>query len=66
MAQRSWQGFPASASWVQVSVCTSVTPVVPYQPAGLAGYSVGPGISRGGRKLTRTPRVIKKKSKYFF
>jgi len=29
----------------------------------LAGYSVGPGISRGVRKLSRTPWVIKKKKK---
>jgi hypothetical protein len=30
---------------------------------GLAGCSVGPEISRGTRKLARTPRVIKKKKK---
>jgi len=30
-------------------------------PTGLARCSVGPGISRGARKLARTPRVIKKK-----
>ena len=28
---------------------------------GLAGCSVGPGISCGARKLARTPRVTKKK-----
>jgi len=40
-----------------------VTPAVPYLPTGLAGCSVGPGISCGARKLARTPRVIKKKKK---
>jgi hypothetical protein len=30
---------------------------------GLAGCSVGPEINRGARKLTRTPRVIKKKKR---
>jgi hypothetical protein len=39
----------------------SVTPAVSYLPTGLAGCSVGPGISCGARKLTRTPRVTKKK-----
>jgi hypothetical protein len=34
---------------------------VSYLPTGLAGCSVGPGISCGARKLTRTPRVTKKK-----
>jgi len=63
VAQRFWQGFPASASWVQTLACTPVTPAVPYLPTGLAGCSVGPEISRGARKLTRTPRVIKKKKK---
>jgi len=30
---------------------------------GLARCSIGPGISRDARKLTRTPQVIKKKKK---
>jgi len=34
---------------------------VSYLPTGLAGCSVGPGISYGARKLARTPRVTKKK-----
>jgi len=34
---------------------------MPYLPTGLAKCSVDPGISRGARKLARTPRVIKKK-----
>ena len=47
---------PSSIFYVHLSV----TPAVPYLPTGLAGYSVGPGISCGARKLARTPRVIKK------
>jgi len=33
-----------------------------YLLTGLAGCSVGPGISRGARKLARTSRVIKKEN----
>jgi len=43
----------------------SVIPAVSYLPTGLTGCSVGPGTSRGGRKLARTPRVIKKKKNLF-
>jgi len=57
VAQRQRQGF----IWVRVSACTPVTPAVSYLPTGLAGCSVGPGISCGARKLARTPRVKKKK-----
>jgi len=57
------QGFLTSVTWVRASACTSVTPAVSYLPTGLAGCSVGPGISCGARKLTRTPRVTKKKKK---
>jgi hypothetical protein len=39
----------------------SVIPAVSYLPTGLAGCSVGPGISCGACKLARTPRVTKKK-----
>ena len=53
-------GFPASASWVQASTCTPITTAVSYLSPGLARCSVGPGISRGARKLARTPRIIKK------
>ena len=56
-------GFPISASWVQVSACMSVTPVMSYLSTGLAGCSVDPEISRGACKLARKPRVIKKKKK---
>jgi hypothetical protein len=38
-------------------------PAGPYLPTEFAGCSVGPGISRGARKLAQTPRVIKKKKK---
>ena len=41
----------------------SVTPTMPYLSTGLAGCLVDPGISCGAYKLTRTPRVIKKKKK---
>jgi hypothetical protein len=60
VAQRSWQDFPAYASWVQASACTPVIPAVSYLPTGLAGCSMGSGINRSARKLTRTSRVIKK------
>ena len=36
---------------------------MPYLSTGLAGCSVSLGISRDARKLTRTPRVTKKKKK---
>jgi hypothetical protein len=36
-------------------------PAVLYMLTRLAGYSVGPGISCGARKLVQTPRVTKKK-----
>jgi len=39
-----------------------VIPAVSYLFTGLAGCSVGPGISCGARKLARTHRVTKKKS----
>jgi len=54
-------GFSASASWIQASACMPVTPAVSYLLTGLARFSVDPGISHGTRKLTRTPRIIKKK-----
>jgi len=60
---RQRQGFLNSVTWVRVSACTPVTPAVFYLSTGLAGCSVGPGISCGARKLARTPRVTKKKKK---
>jgi len=44
-------------------MCTPVTSAVPYMPTGIAGCLVGRGISRGARKLARTPTSIKKKKK---
>jgi hypothetical protein len=63
--RQGWQrqGFLVSVTWVRASACTPVIPAVFYLPTGLAGCSVGPGISCGARKLTRTPRVTKKKKK---
>jgi len=61
VAQQQRQGFLTSVTWVRASACTSITPAVSYLPTGLAGCSVGPGISCGARKLARTPRVTKKK-----
>jgi len=61
VAQR-WKGLvPFLCTRVQASPCTPVTPVVPYMLTGLAGCSVGPGISCDARKLAQTPRVTKKK-----
>jgi hypothetical protein len=54
--------FLAFAPYIRILVCTSITPAVPYLSTGLAGCSVDPGISHGACKLTRTPRVIKKKN----
>jgi len=50
----------AYVPWVRAFACTPVIPAVPYMPTELAGCSVGPGISRGARKLIRTSWVIKK------
>jgi len=61
VAQRQRQCFFASVTWVRASAYMSVTPAVSYLTTRLAGYSMGPGISCGVRKLARTPRVIKKK-----
>jgi hypothetical protein len=63
VAQRQRQGFLASVTWVRALACMSVIPVVSYLPTGLAGCSVGPGISCVALKLTLTPRVTKKKKK---
>jgi hypothetical protein len=59
-----WKGLvPFLCTRVQALLCTSVIPVVSYMLTGLARCSVDPGISCGARKLTRTPRIIKKKKK---
>jgi hypothetical protein len=57
-----WKGLvPFLCTRVQALLCTSVIPVVSYMLTGLARCSVGPGISCGTHKLTRTSRIIKKK-----
>jgi len=61
VAQQQRQGFFASVIWVRDSACTLFIPAVSYLSTGLAGCSVGPEISCGACKLTRTPRVTKKK-----
>jgi hypothetical protein len=53
------------SSRVRPSTYTSIISAVPYLFTGLSGCSVDPGNSRGARKLTRTPRVIKKKSQTY-
>jgi len=63
VAQRQMQGFLVSITWVRALACMLITLVMSYLSAGLAGCSVGPGISCGARKLVRTPRVTKKKKK---
>ena len=46
---------------IKSSLCgMPVTPTVPYLFTGLAGCSVDRVISRGTRKLARTPTLIKK------
>jgi hypothetical protein len=61
LAQWQRQGFLVSVTWVRVSACMSVTPAVSYLFIGLAGCSVGPGISCGVCKLAWTPQIKKKK-----
>jgi len=45
------------------SMCTPVTPAVPYLLLGLQGVQWAVGNSCGARKLARTPHVNKKKKK---
>ena len=49
------RSFLAFAFWVQALACTPVTLTVPYMFTRFAGYLVSRGISRGARKLARTP-----------
>jgi len=63
--QQQMQGFLASVTWIRASACIFIIPAVSYLSTGLAGCSVGSGISCGARKLARTPRVTKKK-KYIY
>lgn len=61
VTQRQRQGFFVSVTWIRALACTLVTLAVSYLSTGLAGCSVGSGISCGVRKLARTPQVTKKK-----
>jgi len=54
-AQWSTARFALLPSRVRSSMCMLVVPAVPYLLPGLAGCSVSREISRGARKLTRTP-----------
>ena len=54
--------FPSCLYWVLLCGMP-VTSAVPYMLTGLAGCSVGRGISRGARKLAWTPTLIKQKNK---
>jgi len=48
-------------SRVRPSMCTPVTPAVPYLLLGLQDVQWAVGNSRGARKLARTPHVNQKK-----
>ena len=58
---RSCDLFPPSR--VRPSMCTPVTPGVPYLLLGLQDVQWAVGNSRGARKLARTPHVNQKKKK---
>ena len=52
---------------VRPSMCTPVTPAVPYLLLGLQDVQWAVGNSRGARKLARTPHMnLKKKKKIIF
>jgi hypothetical protein len=51
----------SAPSQVRPSMCTLVTPAVPYLLLGLQDVQWAVGNSRGARKLTRTPHVNQKK-----
>jgi len=55
------RGFVSPPSWVRLSMCTPVTPAVPYLLLGLQDVQWAVGTSRGARKLARTPHVNPKK-----
>jgi len=57
------RGLVPPPSRVRPSMCTSVTPAVPYLLLGLQDVQWAVGNSRGARKLTRTPHVNQKKKK---
>ena len=53
----------SAASRVRPSMCTPVTPAVPYLLLGLQDVQWAVGNSRGARKLARTPHLNQKKKK---
>jgi len=53
------RGLVPPPSRVRPSVCTPVTPAVPYLLLGLQDVQWAVGNSRGARKLARTPHVNK-------
>ena len=53
----------STPSRVRPSMCTPVTPAVPYLLLGLQDVQWAVGNSRGARKLARTPHVNQKKKK---
>ena len=57
------RGLVPSPSRVRPSMCTPVTPAVPYLLLGLQDVQWAVGNSRGTRKLARTPHVNQKKKK---
>jgi len=54
-------GLVLPPSRVRSSMCTPVTPAVPYLLLGLQDVQWAVGNSRGARKLARTPHMNKKK-----
>jgi hypothetical protein len=60
------RGLVPPPSRVRPSMCTSVTPAVPYLLLGLQDVQWAVGNSRGARKLARTPHVNQKKKKVEF
>ena len=55
------RGLVPPPSRVRPSMCTPVTPAVPYLLLGLQDVQWAVGTSRGARKLARTPHVNQKK-----
>ena len=55
------RGLVPPPSRVRPSMCTPVTPAVPYLLLGLQDVQWAMGNSRGARKLARTPHVNQKK-----
>jgi len=60
------RGLVPPPSRVRLSLCTPVTPAVPYLLLGLQDVQWAAGNSRGARKLARTPHVNQKKKKHVY